>query len=327
MQKPKLSIITAVYDKEKYIHKCIKSILNQTYRNFEYILVDDESPDNCPQICDDYQEKDSRVKVIHRKNGGHAEAYNSGISVVDGDYILIVDADDYLSYDAALMDMVQLLMIENPDILVTDFLNVWSETPPKKNNCRGIQMLRYFISENIYHPTTRAKLIKKEIFDKVGGFKKLISDDEEWTPRAFYYANKISILPKSIYTRTTPENSVTMIQSEDNYYRKAFDKAATTKYLIDFFESKNISSNVKEDIYKRFIALYFSSIDIYCNRINRSTLKHSLYEQLIMCRPVLNYCNRYNDLNHNAIYWINRLLGFRVTVLTFNLISKFRKLF
>lgn len=92
----KVSVIVPVYNVEKYINKCVDSVLSQTYSNIEVILVDDESPDNCPEICDLYKEQDKRVKVIHKKNGGLGFARNSGLAEASGDYVLFVDSDDYI---------------------------------------------------------------------------------------------------------------------------------------------------------------------------------------------------------------------------------------
>lgn len=92
---PLFSIIVPVYNVEKYINKCVDSILSQTFEDFELILVDDGSPDNCPAICDNYAEKDSRVKVIHKQNGGASSARNTGLCSEKGKYILFLDSDDY----------------------------------------------------------------------------------------------------------------------------------------------------------------------------------------------------------------------------------------
>ena len=78
----KFSIVVPIYNVEKYLRDCIESVLNQTYKNFELILIDDGSPDNCPEICDEYAAKDERIKVIHKKNGGLSSARNSGIECV-----------------------------------------------------------------------------------------------------------------------------------------------------------------------------------------------------------------------------------------------------
>ena len=84
---PLISVIVPIYNVEKYLARCVDSIVNQTYKNLEIILVDDGSPDRCPQMCDDYAEKDSRIKVIHKKNGGLSDARNAGMAVATGEYI------------------------------------------------------------------------------------------------------------------------------------------------------------------------------------------------------------------------------------------------
>ena len=92
-----ISIIVPVYNVEKYLHRCVESIQNQTYRNLEIILVDDGSPDQCPQICDDFAAQDERIKVIHRKNGGQSLARNAALDIATGAYVAFIDSDDWLS--------------------------------------------------------------------------------------------------------------------------------------------------------------------------------------------------------------------------------------
>ena len=89
------SIIVPVYKAEKYISECVDSVLAQTFEDFELILADDGSPDRCPEICDEYAKKDSRIKVIHKENGGASSARNSGIDAACGEYIIFLDSDDY----------------------------------------------------------------------------------------------------------------------------------------------------------------------------------------------------------------------------------------
>ena len=96
---PLISVIVPVYKVEQFIHRCVDSILNQTYTNLEIILVDDGSPDRCGEICDEYAEKDSRIRVIHQKNGGLSAARNAGLDICTGDYIAFVDSDDYIEAD------------------------------------------------------------------------------------------------------------------------------------------------------------------------------------------------------------------------------------
>lgn len=94
-----VTIIVPVYKSEDFIRQCIDSVLNQTYKNLELILVDDESPDNSGKICDEYAKKDKRITVIHRKNGGVCEARNSGLKMAKGEYLMFVDGDDWLAKD------------------------------------------------------------------------------------------------------------------------------------------------------------------------------------------------------------------------------------
>lgn len=96
---PKISVIVPIYKVEKYLCRCVDSILNQTFTDFELILVDDGSPDNCGKICDEYESKDSRIHVIHKENGGLSDARNAGLDYATGQYIIFVDSDDFIESD------------------------------------------------------------------------------------------------------------------------------------------------------------------------------------------------------------------------------------
>ncbi|MCD8158161.1 MAG: glycosyltransferase [Clostridiales bacterium] len=97
---PKISIIVPVYKVEEYLPRCVKSLTNQTLQNIEIILVDDGSPDNCPKLCDKYAEEDSRIHVIHKKNGGVSAARNDGLTAASGEWIFFCDSDDWLELNA-----------------------------------------------------------------------------------------------------------------------------------------------------------------------------------------------------------------------------------
>lgn len=118
---PYLSIIVPIYNAEMYIRQCLDSILNQTFTDFELILVDDGSPDNCPSICDEYRSKDSRVKVVHKKNEGLVNARKSGLEIAVGEYIGYVDSDDWIEptmYEC----MCEKAILYDVDIVICDFL-------------------------------------------------------------------------------------------------------------------------------------------------------------------------------------------------------------
>lgn len=98
--EPLISVIVPIYKVERYLRKCVESILHQTYSNLEVILVDDGSPDGCGKICDEFAQADSRVKVIHKKNGGLSDARNAGIDIASGDFFSFIDSDDWIEPDA-----------------------------------------------------------------------------------------------------------------------------------------------------------------------------------------------------------------------------------
>lgn len=133
-----VSVIVPVYNVEKYLKKCVNSIINQTYRNLEIILVDDGSPDRSPFLCDEFAKKDSRIKVVHKENGGLSDARNAGIEVSTGDYLMFVDSDDYI---AAQMCEKLLTAIEkaNADLSICNFLYT-SENPSEVDNQRNMHM-------------------------------------------------------------------------------------------------------------------------------------------------------------------------------------------
>ena len=108
MNEALVSIIVPVYNVEQYLDRCLRSLINQSYKNIEIILVDDGSPDKCPQMCEDWAQKDYRIKVIHKKNGGLSDARNKGIEVARGEYICFVDSDDYIDerYVETLYDLI-----------------------------------------------------------------------------------------------------------------------------------------------------------------------------------------------------------------------------
>ncbi len=129
MSQPLISVIVPVYKVEKYLPRCIESLVHQSYANLEIILVDDGSPDNCPAVCDDYVKRDSRLQVIHKENGGLSDARNVGFDHSTGEYIAFIDSDDYV-HPQMLEILCRLLIEENSEIAVCNF-QPFSGTAPE----------------------------------------------------------------------------------------------------------------------------------------------------------------------------------------------------
>ncbi len=125
-KKPLVSIIVPIYGVEQYIEKCVESILSQTYTNIEVVLVDDESPDKSPAICDQYASRDGRVKVLHKKNGGLSDARNAGLEVSTGEYISFIDGDDYVAKNF-IETLINLCIDESAEISCCGYIPVFED--------------------------------------------------------------------------------------------------------------------------------------------------------------------------------------------------------
>ena len=166
---PLISIIVPVYKVEKYLSRCIETILNQTYTNFEAIFVDDGSPDNCGNICDSYAAKDSRIIVLHQRNQGQAAARNNAVKMSKGDYITFIDSDDYVEPDY-LDYLFRLLQKYNADVSIGGFCYLYEGNIPQNqareentvvmNACEALIRMNY--NKGI-GATAWAKLYKREL--------------------------------------------------------------------------------------------------------------------------------------------------------------------
>ena len=173
-----ISVIIPIYKVEKYLCRCLDSILNQTYKNLEIILVDDGSPDKCPEICDEYKEKDKRIKVVHKKNGGLSDARNEGLKFATGKYISFIDSDDCISCD--MIEYLYDILIKNDaDISVCDF-SIFTENPElsslKTSNYKNddtkkytnVEAIKILLNGNVSHGDYAwNKLYKRKLFDDI----------------------------------------------------------------------------------------------------------------------------------------------------------------
>lgn len=169
MDNIKVSIIIPIYRAEKYLDKCLKSVIGQTYNNLEIILVDDGSPDNCAQICDDRAKQDFRIKVIHKENGGVSSARNAGLDIVTGEYVTFIDADDWVDKDM-IESMLKLAEEKNSDIAICDFyfedaVHGTSCLKTQKRTYEEEEILENYLLDRL-RPEACAKLIKTDIIKR-----------------------------------------------------------------------------------------------------------------------------------------------------------------
>lgn len=247
----KLFFVVPVYKVEKYLGRCIDSILAQTYENTEIILVDDGSPDNCPKICDEYAEKYENVKVIHKENGGLSDARNAGIlyvrEVADAeDYITFVDSDDYLhtAYAKTLVDLCEryhcnLVQCGYEKGSAESFGEHKPDRTPAYISAETA-LLGYRLKSQVC-----AKLFKAKLFDDVLFPIGVINEDEFVTYRVVYKAGAVVLTQEKLYYYFQHGSGIMAEIAKnlkDNPHKFDFLKAYEER--IAFFEEKNLPDQV-----------------------------------------------------------------------------------
>lgn len=231
-----ISVIVPIYKVEEYLEECVQSILNQTYQNFELILVDDASPDNCGKMCDAYAEKDEKVKVIHKENGGLSSARNAGLEIAEGDYIVFIDSDDYIR-DCYLEDMVTLAEQNDADLVACHFtkaevLKEWDDTD-SQIIYHGEEIIDNRYTNDVVMTVAWNKLYHRKFFFDYGlryphG---KIHEDNFLTPQILYRAKCMVITGKSLYFYRVRENSIVT----SSFTEKRLDKLESIEYNLRFY--------------------------------------------------------------------------------------------
>lgn len=221
----RISVIIPVYKVEKYLRQCVDSVLNQTYRNVEVLLIDDGSPDKCPQICDEYSRKDLRVKVIHKENGGLSSARNAGIQVATGEYAIFIDSDDYWKEETGLQKLVERIEKTKADVLSFGY-EKYEEASGKCTPYFTGDLIYYFSSgnknaqldemtkNNLYIASACNKLIKLSLLRKLPFQNGMVSEDIEWCARLLTKAEALDFLNLNFYCYRQREGSIAHSISE-----------------------------------------------------------------------------------------------------------------
>jgi glycosyltransferase involved in cell wall biosynthesis len=241
-----ISVIVPVYNVEKYLDRCVSSIVNQTYRNLEIILVDDGSPDNCPAMCDAWAKKDSRIKVVHQPNGGGAKARNAGLALVTGSYVGFVDSDDVI-HPMMYETLLQIAQSSGCDISECGYYAFGSsdviEPEPINISNHDIQCysteqaLQENIRDHICRQLVWNKLYNCRTVENVRFVEGKYIDDEFFTYRALGNAKKIAVTHQKLYYYRQQQDSV-MHQEYSLKWLDAIEaKQCRLRYLSDNFES------------------------------------------------------------------------------------------
>ncbi len=261
---PEISIIVPVYKVEKYLNRCIDSILAQTFRDFELILVDNGSPDNCGQICDEYAKKDSRIRVIHKeKNIGVSGARNAGLDISSGNYIMFVDSDDWIAPDYTAKLFYDITETES-DIVCSNFTAICEDGNDLSGSFKRIQQnslhfTRYDIFQDIFEYRVDSgviwgKLYKHMLFDKIRFDETLTYGEDTMLFReVIAISNKVCLRSYSGYYYFLRKNST--LRKNKNDFLRFSDQIRVSQNSIKLFQNE-MPGKIKEELYNRILRAY-----------------------------------------------------------------------
>lgn len=262
MNNPLVTVVVPVYNVEKYLDRCIDSIVNQTYKNLEIILVDDGSPDGCPQMCDDWAEKDNRIKVIHKQNAGAGMARNTGIENSCGDYILFVDSDDYI--DLLTIEKC-ILSIEKTqsDVVMFGRYTVYSDGTTKET---PVVTVEYYFTDNqvtddilpglLVHEkgigiSSCNKMFNLQLIKdnniKYKSEREILSEDAIFHLELFQFVKSVTIIPEYFYYYFQNEKSFSKTYRKDlqelnnkflEYCIRICEKYGNNNLLTDYVRAR-----------------------------------------------------------------------------------------
>lgn len=258
MKEPLISVIVPVYKVEKYLNRCINSIIEQTYSHLEIILVDDGSPDRCPSMCDAWAERDRRIRVIHKENGGLSDARNAGMKVANGELIGFVDGDDWIAQDMY-QCLYEAMKIDNSDIAACGVKMVWEDgSIPQMLTRAGScildceEAMKALIEESWLKQPVWYKLYKIGLIQDIQFPVGKYHEDAFWSYQVVGAAERVSVINHVGYYYWQRSGSI----MGEKYSLKRLDAIEAMEQRQNYLESNfpNLSLNAKCDLW--FLCIY-----------------------------------------------------------------------
>ena len=320
---PIFSIIVPIYKVEEYLEKCVNSVLNQTFQNFELILVEDGSPDNCPKLCDEFAKENSNIKVIHKENGGLSSARNVGIAEAVAEYIIFLDADDFWLDDNFLQNIYNRLKLYKSDVICLNYNKVfddqtvipyYSNVENMSNEYFGDRSIKYIINTDTWVSSAWNKIIKRKLFcefnlDFILGIN---SEDIDWSARLIQAANSFDFLKKPYIGYRQRNTSISKTMSYEKVER-VYQNILIIKSILE-----KVTGD-KELLIKQYYAYQIGTlifnISLLNNRNDRKQLSEILYDE----KNNLKYSHNKKIKFLNILIY---LLGIDKTITILNLFNK-----
>lgn len=310
----KVSVIVPVYNAESYLQRCIDSILNQTYTEFEIILINDGSKDNSGKICDEYAQKDTRIKVIHQKNSGVSKSRNVGLQAASGDYILFVDSDDYISPDM-IEKLVQKAVVNKSDIVMCNYcIDKGDDIFPVFMKYNGAYissqqvkdglLYLYYTDNHIGLYSLCNKLFKKSIYslnDICFDVSLKRGEDAWFVFQCLKYCDRVDYISDILYFYYQNDNSIMHTLYDDQYEHWVNNRKRLLK------ENEKLGFEIDNNkFYKDFIY----KVLLFCR--NKVKLNQNEIVKEIFCDEFFLNALKYDSLLPVHIRLINLLIKFRL---------------
>lgn len=297
----KISVIIPVYNVEKYIDKCVKSVLNQSYKEIEIVLVNDGSTDSCLDLCEQYSKKDSRIIVVNKANGGLSSARNAGIDVATGEYIVFIDADDFVCSDY-IEKLYNAIKLTKSDMAVcgieivdeqgnkTNRLstgNIYNESIPFTNECMTPYEMekRYYTDKNGFmYVVAWNKIYSKYIFKKLRYDVGKIFEDEYIFPQLIRKCKKIVFIPDKLYFYVQRNSGITSRSKQNDKLQYITEIYERRENIYREEANRELLSMVCEKFLRQSISYY-----IYLDKKGRYQAKKNYSVVLKKCKMPLKY--------------------------------------
>lgn len=280
MVQERISVIVPVYKVEAYLDECVQSLVDQTYQNLEIILVDDGSPDNCPAMCDAWAERDSRIRVIHKENGGLSDARNAGIDSATGDYIAFVDSDDWILPEMY-EKLLAALKAEHADISACNILSCFPDHT-RAWGCREYtaggpeRFLELLYADTSFPVAAWNKLYPRQMWEEIRFPKGKICEDAFTTYRLVHSAHRIVQIPDALYCYRIRENSI----MTSGFRLQRMDEEEAWRANYDFIRDNYPS------LEKKAHDFYLQKVNVLIHAIPKEQRK-DFQEQFMFLRGIL----------------------------------------
>lgn len=327
--KPTFSVIIPVYNTVKELSRCIDSILQQSFTDFELVLVDDGSSDGSEAICEEYGIKDNRVRCFHKENGGCSEARNYGVHNSSGEYLIFADSDDMWGDSEALADLNRIIkackdvevICYGVEILSEDGKSEKIRKPELPNQCGSdkFSRVKYLVYTNQYFSTSYVKVLKREFFIDNNLFfvKGLLSEDIEWSARILLFCKNLEVYPNAFYKRIRrSEGSITASIGEQNI----LDILGSIEKGTGLVEKKAESQEFK-DLYYEYWAYQYAMLLGLIHVISDKATYSTVIERMRRLKWLLKYDHVQKV---KMVRWLVNLVGIASSIRLLGLYYKMK---